>query len=189
MKTRDDALSLLKKYNSQPFLIQHAFTLECVMKHFAEQEGFADEAEFWSQVGLLHDLDYEQYPEEHCHQTPIMLAEHGYDERFIRAVVSHGYTIVNDIKPEHHMEKILFAVDELTGLIGAASLMRPSKSTKDMELRSLKKKYKDKAFAAACSRDVIQQGAELLGWELDELLQRTLSAMQACEDTIRDQIA
>ena len=189
MKPRDEALSILKKYNNQPFLIQHAITLECVMDWFARAEGYADEADFWAQVGLLHDLDFEQYPEQHCHKTPIMLKEHGYDERFIRAVVSHGYGIVTDVKPEHPMERILFAVDELTGLIGAAALMRPSKSTQDMELKSLKKKFKDKAFAAGCSRDVIRQGALMLGWELDDLLQRTLDAMKACEKTIQDQIA
>lgn len=185
MKTREEALVLLHQYNSQPFLIQHAKTVECVMRYFANQEGYGDEADFWSQVGLMHDLDFEQFPEQHCHKTAELLKDNGYDDRFIRAVVSHGYGLVSDVAPEHQMEKILFAVDELTGLIGAAALMRPSKSTQDMELKSLKKKFKDKAFAAGCSRDVIRQGADQLGWELDDLLQRTLDAMKACEEQIR----
>lgn len=184
MKTRAESLELLKRYNSQAFLLQHALTVECVMRFFAETEGYADEVDFWGQVGLLHDLDFEQYPDQHCVKTEEILRAEGYSERFIRAVISHGYSIINDIKPEHPMEKILFATDELTGLIGAAALIRPSKSTKDMGLRSLKKKYKSPAFAAGCSREVIQRGAELLGWELDELLSRTLEAMQACEDQI-----
>lgn len=185
MKTRDEALDLLRRYNRDPFLIQHALTVECVMRYFAEQEGFSDQVDYWGLVGLLHDLDFDQYPDEHCHKTQEILRSEGYPEDFIRAVASHGYSIVTDIKPEHQMEKILFATDELTGLIGACALVRPSKSVQDMELKSLRKKYKTASFAAACSREVIAQGADMLGWSLDELLQRTLDAMKACEDKLK----
>ena len=186
---REEAFNLLKKYNKDPFHIQHAITVEAVMKWFAEDQGYADEAEHWGLVGLLHDIDFELYPDQHCLKAPELLREGGVSEDIIHSVVSHGFGITVDVKPEHHMEKVLFACDELTGLIWAAALMRPSKSTKDMELKSLKKKYKSKGFAAGCSREVIARGAEMLGWELNELLQKTLSAMQACEDGINEKVA
>ena len=181
---RADALALLKKYNTEPFHLQHAYTVEGVMRWFAQQLGYGEDAEFWATVGLLHDIDYELYPDQHCQKAPEMLREGGCSEEFIHAVCSHGYGICSDVEPEHEMEKVLFACDELTGLIGAAARMRPSKSCKDMELSSLKKKYKDKKFAAGCSRDIIGQGAERLGWELDRLLGDTLEAMKSCEDEI-----
>ena len=182
--SRADALALLKKYNTEAFHMQHAYTVEGVMRWFAEQLGYGEDADFWATVGLLHDIDYELYPEEHCQKAPDMLREGGCSEEFIHAVCSHGYGLCSTIEPEHEMEKVLFACDELTGLIGAAARMRPSKSCKDMELSSLKKKYKDKKFAAGCSRDVISQGAERLGWELDRLLGDTLEAMKSCEDFV-----
>lgn len=187
---REDALALLKKYNQDPFHLQHAFTVEAVMKWYANELGYGEDAEYWGIVGLLHDIDFEQYPEEHCLKAPELLREGGVGEDIIHSVVSHGYGITIgcgvtlDVAPEHEMEKVLFAADELTGLIWAAALMRPSKSTKDMELKSLKKKYKSKGFAAGCSREVIQRGADLLGWELEKLLTMTLEAMKATEDTI-----
>ena len=187
MKTypeRAEALTLLRKYNTEPFHIQHALTVEAVLDWYARDLGYGDEAGFWACAGLLHDIDFEGWPEEHCKKAPELLAEIGCGEELVHAVCSHGYGIVSDVKPEKEMEKILFATDELTGLIGAAALMRPSKSTKDMELKSLKKKFKDKRFAAGCSRDIIRQGAEQLGWELDDLLGRTLEAMQEKEDEI-----
>ena len=179
--TREQAYDLLTKYNHEPFHIQHALTVEGVMRWYANELGHSDEAEFWAIVGLLHDIDFELYPEQHCIKAPELLKEAGCSDEFIRAVCSHGYGLCCDIKPEAEMEKVLFAADELTGLIGAAARMRPSKSCQDMELSSLKKKFKDKKFAAGCSRDVIRQGAELLGWELDTLLDRTLQAMKARE--------
>lgn len=177
--TREEAFKLLKKYNKESFHIQHALTVEGVMKWYAENLGYADDAEYWSIVGLLHDIDFELYPEQHCQKAPELLSGGGAGEDMIHSVCSHGYGICADIKPEHEMEKVLFAADELTGLIWAAALMRPSKSTQDMELKSLKKKFKDKKFAAGCSRDVITKGAEMLGWELDTLMQKTLDAMRA----------
>ena len=186
---REQALALVLKYNSDPFHRRHAVTVEAVMGHFARERGYADEAEFWESVGLLHDVDFGTYPDEHCKKTPELLAEIDASDELIHAVVSHGWGICSDVKPEHEMEQLLFASDELTGLIFAASLMRPSKSTKDMELSSLKKKFKDKKFAAGCSRDVIRQGAELLNMELEELLAVTLAAMQACEDKIEAAVA
>ncbi len=182
--TREEAFELLKKYNSDPFHIRHAITVEAVMKWFAKDQGYGDEADYWGLVGLLHDIDFELYPDQHCIKAPELLRAGGVPEDIIHGVVSHGYGITVDVKPEHQMEKILFASDELTGLIWAAALMRPSKSTKDMELKSLKKKYKSKGFAAGCSREVIARGAEMLGWDLNELLQKTLTAMQDCEDEI-----
>ena len=182
--TREQAWDLLTKYNHEPFHLRHAITVEHVMGWFAEKLGYGEEKAFWSAVGLLHDLDFEGWPEEHCKKSQELMREAGVDEAVIRAAASHGWGHCVDIKPEHEMEKVLFAVDELTGLIGAAALMRPSKSVSDMELKSLKKKFKDKKFAAGCSRDVIAQGAELLGWELDRLLEQTLSAMQAEERDI-----
>ncbi len=184
---RKKAWELLKEYNKDPFHLKHSQTVALCMRYFAETEGFAEEADFWEIVGMLHDLDFELYPEEHCVKVQEIMREKGLDERLIHAVASHGYGICVDISPEHQMEKILFASDELTGLIGAAALMRPSKSTQDMELSSLKKKFKDKKFAAGCSREIIEKGAELLGWELDTLLSKTLDAMKACEDRINDE--
>ncbi len=183
MKTieRGAALALLKKYNSEPFHLQHAYTVEGVMRWFANELGHGEEADFWATVGLLHDVDFEQWPEEHCKKAPELLAEVNADEEFVHAVCSHGYGMCSDVEPVLEMEKVLFACDELTGLIGAAARMRPSKSVMDMELSSLKKKFKDKKFAAGCSRDVIRQGAEMLGWELDTLLDKTILAMRACE--------
>ena len=188
--SRDKAFELLKKYNKDLFHIQHAFTVEAVMKWYAKELGFEEDAEYWGIVGLLHDIDFEQYPDEHCLKAPELLREAGVGEDMIHAVCSHGYgiTVGNgttiDVEPTHLMEKVLFAADELTGLIWSASLMRPSKSTKDMELKSLKKKYKSKGFAVGCSRKVIARGADQLGWELDELLEKTLEAMKASEDII-----
>ena len=182
--SRAEALALLKKYNSEAFHLQHAYTVEGVMRWFAAQLGYGEDTDFWATVGLLHDIDYELYPDEHCQRAPDMLREGDCSEEFIHAVCSHGYGICCDVEPEHEMEKVLFACDELTGLIGAAARMRPSRSCKDMELSSLKKKYKDKKFAAGCSRDIISQGAERLGWELDRLLGDTLEAMKSCEDEV-----
>lgn len=186
--TREEAYDLLKKYNKDPFHIQHALTVETVMKWYAEELGFGADAEYWGIVGLLHDIDFELYPEEHCIRAPELLREGGVGEDIIHGVVSHGYGITVDVAPKHEMEKVLFAADELTGLIWSAALMRPSKSTKDMELKSLKKKYKSKGFAAGCSREVIERGAEQLGWELDKLLTMTLEAMKATEDEINAEI-
>ena len=171
-----------KKYNKEDFHIHHGKMVEGTMRYFAEKLGYGDEVDFWGTVGLLHDIDFEMWPEEHCKKAPELLREAGIDERMIHAVVCHGYGLCSDVEPEHEMEKVLFACDELTGLIGAAALMRPSKSCKDMELKSLKKKFKDKRFAAGCDREVIIKGAQMLGWELDELLNETLEAMKTCED-------
>ena len=182
--TREQALLLLKEYNKEPFHIQHSLTVEGVMRWYANDLGYGEDADFWATVGLLHDIDFEMWPDEHCKKAPEMLRAAGVDERTIHAVVSHGYGLCSDVVPEHEMEKVLFAVDELTGLIGAAAKMRPSGSVKDMELKSLKKKYKTPAFAAGCSREVIAQGAERLGWELDDLLLKTLEAMREDEDAI-----
>ena len=192
--SRDEAFTLLKKYNKDPFHIQHALTVEAVMKWYANELGYGEDAEYWGIVGLLHDIDFELYQEEHCLKAPEMLREAGVGEDVIHSVVSHGYGITVgcgvtiDVAPEQEMEKVLFAADELTGLIWAAALMRPSKSTKDMELKSLKKKYKSKGFAAGCSREVIERGAQQLGWELEKLLTMTLQAMAASEDTINAEL-
>ena len=188
--TREEALTLLRQYNKEPFHILHGLTVEGVMRWYATELGYGEDAEYWGIVGLLHDIDFELYPEEHCLKAPGLLREGGVGEDIIHAVVSHGYGITVggvtlDVAPEHEMEKVLFAADELTGLIWAAALMRPSKSTKDMELKSLKKKYKSKGFAAGCSREVIERGAEQLGWDLEKLLTMTLQAMAATEDTIQ----
>lgn len=187
--TRDQALSLLKSWNSEPFHILHALTVEGVMRYFARTHGFADEEDFWGLCGLLHDIDFERFPEEHCRKAPELLREAGVGEDMIHAVCSHGYGLCCDVEPEHDMEKILFAVDELTGLIGAAVKMRPSGSVMDMEVSSLKKKFKDKRFAAGCSRDVIKAGAERLGWTLEELFERTLDAMRSCEESVKAETA
>ena len=182
--TRQEALELLKKYNKEPFHIQHALTVEGVMRYFARETGNGEDEEYWGIVGLLHDIDFELYPEQHCTKAPELLREAGVSEEMIYSVCSHGYGLCSDLEPKHQMEKILFACDELTGLIGAAARMRPSKSVMDMELSSLKKKYKDKRFAAGCSREVISTGAERLGWTLDELLERTILAMRDCEESV-----
>jgi predicted hydrolase (HD superfamily) len=179
--SRAAAWELLKKYNSDPFHLQHALTVEGVMKWFAAELGFGGEAEFWGIVGLLHDIDFEQYPEEHCRKAPELLREGGCGERLIHAVCSHGYGLTVDVKPEHEMEKVLYAADELTGLIWAVAIIRPSKSVQDMEVKSVKKKYKTPHFAAGCSREVIEKGAAMLGWELDALIEKTILAMRSCE--------
>lgn len=192
--TREEAFELLKKYNQDPFHIRHALTVENVMKWYAKELGYGDEAEYWGIVGMLHDIDFELYPQEHCLKAPELLREAGVGEDIIHSVVSHGYGITIecgvtlDVAPEHEMEKVLFAADELTGLIWAAALMRPSKSTKDMELKSLKKKYKSKGFSAGCSREVIERGAKQLGWDLPKLLTMTLQAMADTEDIIQAEV-
>ena len=182
MLTREEAWKILTQYNEGEFHLKHAVTLEEVMGWFAEELGYGEEKQFWSLVGLLHDLDFEQYPDQHCIKSQELMRAHGLEERLIRATASHGYgigDITSDIPPQLQMEKILFATDELTGLIGAAAIMRPSKSVVDLEVSSVKKKFKDKKFAAGCSRDVIRQGAEMLGWELDELFDKTIQAMRS----------
>ncbi len=183
--SRENAFALLRKYNQDRFHIQHALTVEGVMKWYAADLGYGEDAEYWGIVGLLHDIDFEQYPEAHCLKAPELLREAGVGEDMIHAVCSHGYALTVDVKPEHEMEKVLYAVDELTGLIGAAALMRPSKSVQDMEVKSVKKKYKSANFAAGCSREVIQRGADMLGWELNELIEKTINAMRSCEAQIQ----
>ena len=180
--TREAALAALRKYNQEPFHLQHALTVEGVMRWYARELGYGQEADFWATVGLLHDIDFEQWPEQHCQKAPELLREAGCGDDLIRAVCSHGYGICCDVEPTHEMEKVLYAVDELTGLIGAAALMRPSKSVQDIELKSVKKKYKSTNFAAGCSRVVIERGAELMGVSLDELITDTILAMRSCED-------
>ena len=180
--SRDDAWALLCEYNKDSFHLRHALTVEGVMRWYANELGYKDEEDLWGIVGLLHDLDFEQFPEQHCIKSQEIMRERGIDERIIRATASHGYGITVDIEPEHEMEKVLYAADELTGLIWAAALMRPSKSVQDMELKSVKKKYKTLNFAAGCSREVIERGAQMLDWELDELISKTILAMRSCED-------
>ena len=179
MISYDEALALLKEYNEGEFHLKHAYIVSDVMGWFAEQLGYGEEKEFWSIGGLLHDLDFEQYPDQHCIKSQEIMRARGVDEAIIHATASHGYGITVDIQPEHQMEKVLFATDELTGLIGAAAIMRPSKSVSDLEVKSVKKKFKDKKFAAGCSREVILQGAEMLGWDLDHLIDQTIQAMRA----------
>ena len=186
---RTQALALLQKYNKEPFHILHALTVEGVMRWFAQDQGFDAEIDFWGLCGLLHDVDFEVYPEEHCKKAPELLAEVNASEEMVHAICSHGYGLCSDVEPVHQMEKILFAVDELTGLIGAAARMRPSKSVMDMEVSSLKKKFKDKKFAAGCSRDVILGGAEKLGWTLEETMEKTILAMRSCEESIQKEMA
>lgn len=180
--TREQAMGLLRKYNTEPFHIQHALTVEGVMRWFAQENG--EDADFWGLCGLLHDVDFEKWPEQHCRKAPELLAEVNASAEMVHAICSHGYGICCDVEPTAQMEKILFAADELTGLIGAAARMRPSKSVMDMELSSLKKKFKDKKFAAGCSRDVIRTGADRLGWSLDELMEKTILAMRSCEASV-----
>ncbi|MRM88066.1 hydrolase [Faecalicatena contorta] len=186
--SREEAFELLKQYNKEPFHIQHALTVEGVMRWYAGELGYGEEADYWAITGLLHDIDFERYPEEHCQKAPELLKEGGVGEDMIHSICSHGYGICSDIEPEHEMEKVMFAADELTGLIGAAALMRPSKSVMDMEVSSIKKKFKDKRFAAGCSRDVIRQGAERLGWELNDLFEKTILAMRSCEESINKEM-
>ena len=186
--TRDEALKLLQKYNKEPFHIYHGLTVEGVMKWFADELGYGDDKEFWGIVGLLHGVDFEEYPNEHCQKAPELLKAAGVSDEVIHGVCSHGYNLTVDVEPEHLMEKVLYAADELTGLIGAAIRMRPSKSTSDFEVKSLKKKFKDKKFAAGCSRDVIKFGAELLGWDLDELFEETILAMRSCENDVKAEL-
>lgn len=186
--TRDEALKLLQKYNKEPFHIYHGLTVEGVMKWFADELGYGDDKEFWGIVGLLHDVDFEEYPNEHCIKAPKLLKAVGVSDEVIHGVCSHGYNLTVDVKPEHQMEKVLYAADELTGLIGAAIRMRPSKSTSDFEVKSLKKKFKDKKFAAGCSRDVIKYGSELLGWDLDKLFDETILAMRSCENDVKNEL-
>ena len=183
---KEEAVNLLKEYNNEEFHLRHAVTVEQVMRYFAKEKGYDEN--FWGLVGLLHDVDYEQYPDQHCKKAPELLKEINASDDMVHAICSHGYGICSDVKPEHEMEKILFATDELTGLIWASAKMRPSKSTKDMEVSSLKKKYKDKRFAAGCSREIIQKGTEQLGWELNELFEKTLVAMQNSEDKIEEEM-
>lgn len=186
--TRDDALKLLQKYNKEPFHIYHGLTVEGVMKWFANELGYGDDKEFWVIVGLLHDIDFEEYPNEHCIKAPKLLNVAGVSDEVIHGVCSHGYNLMVDVKSEHQMEKVLYAADELTGLIGAAIRMRPSKSTSDFEVKSLKKKFKDKKFAAGCSRDVIKYGSELLGWDLNKLFDETILAMRSCENDVKSEL-
>lgn len=187
--TRPEAIALLKKYNKEPFHILHALTVEGVMRWYAAETGNGDDADFWATAGLLHDIDFELYPEEHCKKASELLKDGGASDELIHAVCSHGYGICCDVEPSCEMEKILFAADELTGLIGAAAKMRPSKSVCDMEVSSLKKKYKDKKFAAGCSRDIISKGAENLGWTLEELMEKTILAMRSCEESVNKETA
>ena len=187
--TYDEAMALLRQYNRESFHICHAITVSKVMRRMAVSLGYGDEADFWAVVGLLHDIDFEQWPDAHCKKCVELLENAGCEQRLIHAVVSHGYGLCTDVAPEHQMEKVLFACDELTGLIGACAKMRPSHSITDMDLKSLKKKFKTKAFAAGCSREVITQGAEMLGWPLDDLLERTLEAMKPDEAAIQEELA
>lgn len=186
--TRDDAFSLLCRYNKEPFHILHALTVEGVMLWYAQQLGYGNDAEYWGTSGLLHDIDYELYPEQHCQKAPELLRDGGVSEDMINTVCSHGYGICSEVEPAHQMEKVLFAADELTGLIGAAVKMRPSKSVVDLEVSSLKKKFKDKKFAAGCSRDIIRQGADMLGWSLEELFEKTILAMRSCEVYVNEEM-
>ena len=185
--TREQALALLQKYNKEPFHILHGLTVEGVMRWFAQELGYGDAVDFWGLCGLLHDVDFEMYPEEHCKKAPALLAEINASDAMVHAVCSHAYGSCSDVEPLHQMEKVMFAVDELTGLIGAAARMRPSKSVMDMELSSLKKKFKDKKFAAGCSRDVIREGAERLDWTLDDVMEKTILAMRSCEASVAEE--
>ena len=187
--TREKAVEMLREHNKEKFHLQHALTVEGVMRWYAQELGYGEDADQWALVGLLHDIDFEEYPEEHCIKAPEMLRAGGASEEMVHAVCSHAWGLCVDVKPEHEMEKVLFAADELTGLIGANALMLPSRSVQDLQLKSLKKKFKDKKFAAGCSRDVIIQGAELLGWELETLMERTIQAMQSCEESIASELA
>ena len=187
--SRDQALALLKTHNQAHFHLEHALTLEAIMAYFAKKLGYGEEADYWAMVGLLHDIDFETYPDQHLDKAPEILKEAGVGPDMIQAICSHGYGVCSDIKPEHEMEKVLFAVDELSGLIGAAALVRPSQSVSDMKLKSIKSKFKQKSFAAGCSRETIERGADMLGWSLDDLMAQTLEAMQASEESLREAMA
>ena len=176
MHSRDEALAVFRRYNRSESLLKHALSVEAVMRHFAALDG--DDPDYWGQVGLLHDIDYEMYPDLHCAKAGDILRDEGYDDAFIRAVVSHGYGIVNDVKPERRMEIVLFTIDELTGLITAAALTRPTKSVLDLEVKSIRKKWKDKRFAAGVSRETILRGCDMLGMELDAVMAETLAGMR-----------
>jgi predicted hydrolase (HD superfamily) len=177
--TPEQAWELLCRYNEGDFHRKHGRIVGDVLRWYAQELGYGEEADFWETVGILHDLDFEQWPEEHCTKEQELMRQEGIDERIIHATASHGYALTVDVKPEHQMEKVLYAADELTGLIGAVAIMRPSKSVSDLEVKSVRKKYKDKKFAAGCSREVIERGAEMLGWPLDELIEKTILAMRA----------
>ena len=183
---REKAFALLQEYNQNPALVVHGMAVEAIMRHYAEKAG--EDVEYWGCVGLLHDVDYERYPEEHCKKAVEILQNAGYDEGFIRAVVSHGYGLVCDVEPQLYMEKVLYTVDEMSGLINAAAILRPSHSVMDLEVKSVKKKFKDKRFAAGCSREVIRDGAEALGWELDKLFSMTIDAMRSCEEQVAEEV-
>ena len=180
--TPTEAYELLKEYNSGEFHLKHGRIVGSVMRWYAEKLGYAEEADFWETVGILHDLDFEQFPEEHCIKEQELLRQHGVDESIVHATASHGYALTVDIKPDHQMEKVLYAVDELTGLIGAVAIMRPSKSVSDLELKSVKKKYKNPGFAAGCSREMIERSVDMLGWTLDDLISETILAMRASDE-------
>ena len=184
--TRQQALALLQKYNREPFHLLHALTVEGVIRWYAQELGYGEEADFWGLCGLLHDVDFEKYPQQHCQKAPELLAEIHAEPELVHAVCSHGYGLCSDVEPVHQMEQVLFAVDELTGLIGAVVLMRPSKSVSDLEVKSVKKKYKNAKFAAGCSREVIERGADMLGWELSDLIGKTILAMRSCEEEVSD---
>lgn len=187
--TPKEAWDLLNQYNQGEFHLKHGRIVGDVMRWFAQELGYGEEADFWETVGILHDLDFEQFPEEHCVKSQELMREHGIDETIIHATASHGYQLTVDIQPEHEMEKVLYATDELTGLIGAAAIMRPSHSVSDLEVKSIRKKFKDKKFAAGCSRDVIKEGAERLGWDLETLMERTIQAMRTCESQVAEEMA
>ena len=187
--TPQEAYELLKEYNENEYHLKHGRIVGDVMRWYAVELGYGEDADFWATVGLLHDVDFEKWPEEHCKKAPELLAEIGCSDELIHAVCSHGFGLCCEVEPVHEMEKVLFAADELTGLIGAAARMRPSKSCQDMEVSSLKKKFKDKKFAAGCSREVIRNGAERLGWTLEELMDKTIQAMRSCEDSVNDAMA
>lgn len=186
--TREEALKMLREYNKEAFHIQHGLTVEYVMRWYAKEMGYGEDEEYWGITGLLHDIDFEQYPQQHCQKAPELLRKGGVGEDMIHSICSHGYGICSEEEPVHEMEKVLFAVDELTGLIGAAALMRPSKSVMDMEVSSIKKKFKDKRFAAGCSREIIKKGAEQLGWDMNELFEKTILAMRSCEETVQKEM-
>lgn len=186
--TREEALKLLREYNKEAFHIQHGLTVEYIMRWYAKEMGYGEDEEYWGITGLLHDIDFEQYPQQHCQKAPELLRKGGVGEDMIHSICSHGYGICSEEEPVHEMEKVLFAVDELTGLIGAAALMRPSKSVMDMEVSSIKKKFKDKRFAAGCSREIIKKGAEQLGWDMNELFEKTILAMRSCEETVQKEM-
>lgn len=184
---REKALALLKQYNESEALVRHGMQVEAIMRHYARlagEENAPEGVEYWGCVGLLHDVDYEKYPEEHCKKAVEILKEAGYDEGFIHAVVSHGYGLCSDVEPERYMEKVLYTVDELSGLINAAAIMRPSKSVMDLEVKSVKKKFKDKRFAAGVNREIILDGCQRMGAELDQVMENCILGMRANHEEI-----